>query len=197
MKPIDPINYISLDLEFNTIELRTTNIIQVGVSIGNYIEGIKETKSWFVDPGEPLSEHIISLTGITEGDIKNATDIKEIAWELGALINEYSCFVNPVQWGFNDAECLKNLFKKHKINFPYFGRQNIDVKQLFSFIEITNGRSIKAGLQNAMNKFKIKFEGHSHTADIDAKNTLKFFFELLRRQRIIEESIYSIKNLKV
>lgn len=197
MKIIDPINYISIDLEFNTIDLKTTNIIQVGIAVGNISEGVIKTQSWFVDSKEPLSEHIIALTGITESDISNATSLEQIALDLQTIIDQYKLFVNPVQWGFDDTDALKNAFKNSGIHFPCFGRRTIDVKQIFTFIEMTNGRSVKSGLKNSMNKYKIKFEGKPHRADIDAKNTLIFFFELLKRQRRIEESIQMIKDLKI
>ena len=48
-----------------------------------------------------------------------------------------------------------------------------------------------------MTKYKLKFEGKPHRADVDAKNTLMFFFELIKRQRKLEEMITSIKNLKI
>ena len=60
-------NYLSLDLELNNSREGLVNpkIIQVGISIGNYESGIILTKSWFLDPGEPIHEFITELTGIT------------------------------------------------------------------------------------------------------------------------------------
>jgi DNA polymerase III alpha subunit (gram-positive type) len=194
---INPTNYLALDLEFNTIDLKITNIIQVGVAIGNINDGIIKTQSWFVNPNEPLSDHIISLTGITEDDIKNAPPLQEIANDLKTLIETYNTFVNPIQWGFDDDEELKSAFRNNGINFPYFGRRAIDVKQIFTFLESARGNTTKSNLKNSMNKYKLKFEGKPHRADVDAKNTLIFFFELMNRQRKLEEMITSIKNLKI
>lgn len=197
MTPINPTNYLALDLEFNTVDLKTTNIIQVGVAIGNINDGVLKTQSWFVNPNELLSDHIIALTGITEGDIKSSTPLEEIAADLKTLIQTYDTFVNPIQWGFNDDEELKLLFRNNNIDFPFFGRRAIDVKQIFVFLEAARGNSVKSNLKNSMNKYKLKFEGKPHRADIDAKNTLMFFFELMNRQRKLEEMITLIKNLKV
>lgn len=197
MTPINPTNYLALDLELNTIDLKPTNIIQVGVAIGNIVSGVFITKSWFVNPNEPLSDHIIALTGITEGDIKSASSLEEIAADLKTLIQTYDTFVNPIQWGFNDDEELKSLFRNNDIDFPFFGRRAIDVKQIFVFLEAARGNSVKSNLKNSMTKYKLKFEGKPHRADVDAKNTLMFFFELIKRQRKLEEMITSIKNLKI
>ncbi len=197
MTPINPTNYLALDLELNTIDLKPTNIIQVGVAIGNINDGVLKTQSWFVNPNELLSDHIIALTGITEGDIKSANVLEEIAADLKTLIQTYDTFVNPIQWGFNDDEELKSLFRNNGIEFPFFGRRAIDVKQIFVFLEAARGNSVKSNLKNSMNKYKLKFEGKPHRADVDAKNTLMFFFELINRQRKLEEMITSIKNLKV
>lgn len=199
-------NYLALDLELNTEQGKTTYIIEVGVAIGNITDGIIFKKQWFVKPsrdlsGTPLfdntlSDFIVGLTGITQEDYdSNTTDLSVVATELRGLINEYDTFVNPVTWGIGDSEELKTTFKQEGIDFPCFGCRIIDVKNIFIFIEAANGRALSGGLRNAMNKYKIKFEGKPHRAATDAENTLRFFFHLLKRQNTLEEIVRTSKSL--
>jgi inhibitor of KinA sporulation pathway (predicted exonuclease) len=192
-------NFLALDLELNTnSEFQVTKIIQVGIAIGNFYKPEEIlTKSWYVNPNEPLSAHIQKLTGITEQNVQHeSTSIGQIAAELSAIIEQYQVFTNPITWGGNDAEELKSLFKQNNIDFPHFGRRIIDVKTNFIFLEYANDRSLAGSLKHSMEKYKISFEGEAHRADIDAFNTLRFFFYLADRQRKLEQVIDNMKSIK-
>ena len=192
-------NYLSLDLELNTdAEGKTTKIIQVGVAIGSpeYPDDII-THSWYVNPGEPLSPFITQLTGITESMVvEGSTPLSSIAEQLLELVDKYQTFVNPVQWGSGDGAELKGEFAAGDIPFRCFGHRHIDVKTIYSYIETSRGKEAKGGLQSCMSKHKLKFEGQPHRAEVDAFNTLRFYFALLLRQRTLEEAMQSIKTIK-
>lgn len=189
-------NFISLDLELNNAEdnsIINPKIIQVGISIGNDTQIIL-TKSWFLNPGEPIYPFITKLTGIQDSDvINNSTSLENLALELSELIKNYNCFVNPVTWGVGDVVALMNLFKEKNIKFPHFGRRELDVKQIYTFLMMSKGLNCKGGLSSAMGKFKTQFRGNAHRADVDAENTLRFFFELLKRQKKFEEILTTSK----
>jgi inhibitor of KinA sporulation pathway (predicted exonuclease) len=192
-------NYLSLDLELNTdAEGKTTKIIQVGVAIGSpeYPDDII-THSWYVNPGEPLSPFITQLTGITESMVVDgSTPLSSIAEQLLELVDKYQTFVNPVQWGSGDVAELKGEFAAGNIPFRCFGHRHIDVKTIYSYLETSRGKDAKGGLQSCMSKHKLKFEGQPHRAEVDAFNTLRFYFALLLRQRTLEEAMQSIKTIK-
>ena len=192
-------NFLALDLELNTnAEFKTTKIIQVGIAVGNFFKPEEIfTKSWYINPNEPLSEHIQKLTGITEKNVQEeSVPVEQVASELSALIEQYQVFTNPITWGGNDAEELKSLFKENNIDFPHFGRRIIDVKTNFIFLEYANDRSLAGSLKHSMEKYKISFEGEAHRADVDAFNTLRFFFFLTERQRKLEQMIDNMKSIK-
>lgn len=190
-------NYISLDLELNNSSDNSTpnpKIIQVGISVGNLNAGIILTKEWLIDPGENIYPFITDLTGIKNSDIKEkSVSLEVVASELSSIINNYQCFVNPVTWGAGDVTCLIKEFKESNIHFPYFGRRELDVKQLFTFLMQAQNKSFKGGLSSAMNRFKLSFIGKPHRADIDAKNTLLFYFKILERQKQLEDFVSAIK----
>ena len=189
-------NYLALDLELNTNELgNTTKIIQVGVAFGSNVSNI-ETRKWYVDPKEPLSTHIVGLTGITQEDINTkAVPLSQVATELASIIEANQTFVNPIQWGGGDDQELKAEFEENGIEFRCFGHRAIDVKTLFVFLQMAKGNSWKGGLRACMSKYKLDFKGEPHRADVDAYNTLVFYFELMKRQAKIEEMIRTAKEL--
>jgi inhibitor of KinA sporulation pathway (predicted exonuclease) len=190
-------NYISLDLELNNADDNSTpspKIIQVGIAVGNLNEGVLFTKSWFADPKEPIYKFITELTGIDDYKISlESVSLSVIAQELSEVIRNYECFVNPITWGSGDAVCLLKEFKDSNIHFPHFGRRELDVKQLYIFLMQAQNKSLKGGLASAMGKFHLPFVGQAHRADVDAKNTLLFYFELLKRQKTLENMISTIK----
>jgi inhibitor of KinA sporulation pathway (predicted exonuclease) len=199
MNPIRDQNYFSLDLELNNLNNGTTpRIIQVGVSIGSPVrpDDIK-TFSWYLDPEEEITPFITKLTGIDNQLIKEkAVPHQIVAEELGALININKCFVNPVTWGQGDADELKAEFRERNIHFPFFGRRIFDVKTLYVFNQMVQGKSPSGGLRKSMLSYGLTFEGQSHRAEIDALNTLRFFFYFLEKQRKFEEYKELMRTLK-
>ena len=202
MNPIRDQNYLSIDLELNSKQDGTTpRIIQVGVSVGSPVmpDDIK-TFSWYLDPQEPITPFIQQLTGITDEIIKEKSVSHEtVAQELGNIITENECFVNPIVWGGgekNDATELKDEFRERGINFPFFGRRVIDVKTLYVFNQMVQGKTPSGGLRKSMISYGVNFIGTSHRAEIDAENTLRFFFYFLNKQRKFEEYRMMMKEMR-
>ena len=203
MNPIRDQTYFSLDLELNSKQDGTTpRIIQVGVSVASPVmpDDIK-TYSWYLDPEEPITPFIQQLTGITDEIIKEkSVSHQVVAQELGNIITENKCFVNPVVWGGggegNDATELKDEFRERGIDFPFFGRRVIDVKTLYVFNQMVQGKTPSGGLRKSMISYGLDFIGTSHRADVDAENTLRFFFYFLNKQRKFEEYKNEMKEMK-
>jgi inhibitor of KinA sporulation pathway (predicted exonuclease) len=203
MNPIRDQTYFSLDLELNSKQDGTTpRIIQVGVSVASPVmpDDIK-TYSWYLDPEEPITPFIQQLTGITDEIIKEkSVSHQVVAQELGNIITENKCFVNPVVWGGggegNDATELKDEFRERGIDFPFFGRRVIDVKTLYVFNQMVQGKTPSGGLRKSMISYGLDFIGTSHRAEIDAENTLRFFFYFLNKQRKFEEYKNEMKEMK-
>jgi inhibitor of KinA sporulation pathway (predicted exonuclease) len=187
-------NFLSLDLEMNQ---PSGKVIQVGVAVGNVQSGVLCTRSWFLDPCELIDEQITELTGIDDGTIQQSSvPLEQVALELGNLITEHSCFVNPVQWGGGDARTLLSEFRLANVPFPFFGRREIDVKTVCGYLAMVEGRKPSGGLKSYLGKYGMEFSGTPHRADDDARNTLELWFALMRRQRVLEESRESIRRLK-
>ena len=191
--------YLALDLELNNKKDGTTpKIIEVGISIGSPQEPDNlQTFNWYLDPEEPIHPEITKLTGITDELIKShAVHHKTVAEELSALIKLHEVFVNPVTWGGGDATELLQEFRDRDIHFPHFGRRIIDVKTIFVFQQIVNGKSPVGGLRKSMIAHGLEFLGFPHRASADARNTLRFFFHFLNRQKTFEDFKDVMKTFK-
>lgn len=184
---MNQLQFFALDLEFNQPSKR---IIQVGLCLGARNESPENFQclKWYVDPGEPISEPITALTGITDDDIRtHAIPLPQVALEIGEALKARGSFVNPVVWGDGDARSLLAAFAGNDVLFPFFGHRSIDVKTLYVYLNIVLGRNARGGLKSAMAQYKVKFEGEPHRADVDAFNTLRLFFALLDRQSALED----------
>ena len=193
MNPLRDQNYFSLDLELlNKNDGTVPKIIQVGCAWGSPVrpEDIK-TYSWYLNPEEPITEFISKLTGITDEIIQEKSVSHEtVASELGDILKQNQCFCNPLVWGgnnkFSDASELKDEFTQRNIDFPFFGRRVVDVKTLYVFTQMVQGKSPSGGLRKSMISYGLDFLGTAHNAEYDALNTLRFFFYFLERQRMFE-----------
>ena len=196
-------NYLAIDLELNNKnDGKIPKIISVGIAIGSPVRPDNIfTSHWYIDPQEPITPFISQLTGITDEVIQTESISHEtVAEELGSIIKSWNCFTNPVVWGGggegNDATELKDEFRDRKIDFPYFGRRVIDVNTLYVFQQIVQGKSPSGGLRKSMISYGLDFEGTPHRADVDALNTLRFFFYFLERQKKFENYRELMKEMK-
>jgi inhibitor of KinA sporulation pathway (predicted exonuclease) len=119
----------------------------------------------------------------------------DIGQELSRLIKEHDVFVNPVTWGGGDSTELKDEFVQNGIEFRHFGRRWIDVKTWYTLRLLANGKRPTGGLSSAMGVYKLQFEGQAHRADVDAYNTLRLFFEILKRQKQMLDTVSLAKGL--
>lgn len=188
--------FLALDLELNQ---PSGKIIQVGIAIGKVDDRFENyfTKKWYIDPNEPIDQFIIDLTGITDSDIRaNCVSHETVARELGELIREHNCFINPVTWGGGDSRELLDEFSQRCVDFPHFGRRWIDVKTWYTLMMFARGKNPTGGLASAMGAFKLHFKGAQHRADIDAVNTLALFFKIIERQRALDGLLHDARAIQ-
>lgn len=178
-------NRISLDLELERpnsenqckdSQLTEERIIQVGYVIFDDITGehLKEVCRE-VNIRVPLSSFIKKLTGISDEQISNGTDLHNIITELHKDRSQFDASRKLLTWGSGDQECIL----KELVRFDWkFGRSALNVKHLFQTWAEANDISSSGGLKKSMNKIGIKFEGTAHNALTDAINTAKIFMVL-------------------
>ena len=194
---VDAQRYVALDLEYNQ---PSGTIIQVGVAIGSASQSQQDyvVRRWDLRVEEPISEFITQLTGITDEDCRAGVSLTQCAEELGSLLREHEVFVNPVTWGGGDSTDLLRAFAQVQVEFHHFGRRWIDVKTWATLLSLARTPTAKVqhgGLSKAMARHKLQFVGKAHRADVDAFNTLRLFFAILERQRVLEGCAARMKSL--
>ena len=202
----------SIDLEFNNDDQRNgpyykPEIIQVGVSVGLWPSSvILYTGAKYLRTGIPVLPRITELTGITTENLEQeGVSHQDIFDWLSGLKEEYKPFSNPVQWGGGDTDSLKEEFRFY-LGDPstLFGRRHIDVKTIFTFLEMVQGRSPKMGLRSALGRYKMQFRGEQHRADHDAENTLQLYFKMLNINKtiftfleMVQSTVLTVGRLKL
>jgi len=179
-------NFLALDLEMNQ---PSKKIIEIGVVVGNVGDGIIFEQSWIIDPLEPISEYITALTGIDDRLIKDScVPLKQARDEIADAQSRYGCYPNAVQWGKGDTDLLAKTLESSGIEPLRFGRRDLDVKTICVFQAISVGKKPKGGLSKYVAAHGLTFDGVPHRAAFDARATLNLFFELIRRERLRDNS---------
>lgn len=171
---------IALDLEMNQ---PSGKIIQIGACVGNVVTGeILRQQSWYINPEEPISEYITTLTGITDMDIeKEGYTLKEAYDQLSLMALHYGAHRSLITWGCGDQETLREQLNIIKENKEWrFGRRYWDVKTLFQALMLSRNQKIQSGLAKALIRMGMRFEGKKHDAGDDAYNTFLLFRRLLK-----------------
>lgn len=118
-----PYDFTVLDLETTGLNPKTDKIIEVGaVKVRDGV--ITETFETFVNPGRKLEERIISLTGITDADLKDAPSIEEILPQLIAFIGDDILVGHRILFDYS-------FVKKAAVNLKLsFEKQGIDTLKI-------------------------------------------------------------------
>ena len=179
-----PDKIVAIDLELNQLN-GNPKIIEIGISVGDIkTRQILETKRFFVNPEEEITEYINKLTGITQAMVANAPTISGAYDEVKVYLSQFNYRKQLVEWGNGDVYKLRGELMKvgRGIDDDWiFGWATMNVKGVAQAIKDAKGISLQSGLAKSMNFFGIRFIGVKHQAGDDAENTLRLYFELLRR----------------
>lgn len=168
------------DLEMNK---PSGKIIQVGALVGDLRNGrILQTFNQYVNPQETLDPFIIDLTGITQEVVDQADSLSPVKRQLEAFVTEFKACRSPVVWGNGDLRCLKG--QALEPGFFQGTHRELDIKTIHQVYCLSNGLSMRGGLEKALEVHGMKFKGTPHNALDDAINTFRLachVFSLLRK----------------
>lgn len=172
-------NILVIDCEYNQPSGKT---IQIGAAVFKVKTGeLLESMCLYVNPGEPLQQFIIDLTGVTERDVQNGYSIQDAYIVLKAMHKRHKCFKNPLVWGSgvrNDSQHI------HMEAFPeeenFMGFRVLDVKTIYQSVMMFQNSTVRGGLKKSMESCGLTFEGAAHDALADAMNTFRFWHFLVK-----------------
>jgi inhibitor of KinA sporulation pathway (predicted exonuclease) len=164
-------------------EDQTQEIIEIGVVPVNIVKmDIGATGVIRVKPERSsISQYCTDLTGITEKDLENAVSYQESVNWLREKFNSPFCAM--ASWGAFDRFMFERMSRINDCWYP-FCSEHIDIKTLFS---LWNGAKKGYGLEKAIKRLGMTFEGAHHNAGIDAENTAKIFLEMIGSFRVAFE----------
>lgn len=161
--------YAVIDLEATNAGV-TAAIIQVGIVI---IEGkeIVETYQTDINPHEPLSDHIKTLTRITDDQLAKAPDFSQVAKTIYELISDCVFVAHNVKF---DANLLAEALFLEGYDLLTPRVDTVELAQIF-FPHLE-----KYNLSYLSKQLGLDLE-EAHTAVADAKATAALFIKLLHK----------------
>lgn len=149
------------DVEATGLHVIRDRIIQIGIVKYSQEGGEPEEYSTYVNPGIPISEEAMRITGITPDTVRNKPSFQQVAQEIYEFIGDADLS------GYNcnrfDIPILMEEFARVGIDFVIDERRVIDVQRIFYRME---PRTLRAAHQYYCGE---KFaDAHDALADVRA-----------------------------
>jgi len=165
---------VVFDLETTGIDVVKDRIIQISY-IKVFPDGHEERGNELVNPGQPIPDEVVQLTGITNADVASKPTFKQLANKL------YEAFTGCDFAGFNsnhfDIPLLAEEFLRAGIDFDFSKCRLIDVQTIFHKME---RRNLAAAYKFYCGR-KMEDDFEAHRADQDTEATYRVLMGELDR----------------
>ena len=155
---------IVFDLETTGLDFIRDRIIQI-----SYIkvspDGTEERENLFVNPEKPIPREVVELTGITNGDVKDAPTFKTLAPPLSEKFK--GCDFAGYNSNHFDIPMLAEEFLRAGIDFDFSKVRLIDAQTIFHKME---RRNLAAAYKFYCGR-KMEEDFTAHRADEDTEAT--------------------------
>ncbi len=152
------------DIESTGINPRTDRIIELSIVKLLPPKGVRELRTFVVNPGIPIPPESSAIHGITEADVAGKPLFKDLAAEIYRFLE--GCDLA----GYNiirfDIPMLIEEFLRASINFSMEGRRLVDAQRIYHKRE---PRDLKAALQHYCGELYLE----GHRAESDALATVR------------------------
>ncbi len=176
--------YVVFDIETTGFSTEYDEIIEIGAN--KIVDGaIVSSFETFVNPHRPLSQKTTNLTSITDDDVKNAKDIKDVLLEFIEYIKGSILVAHNAKF---DVDFIYAKAKQNNVNIEEY--PVIDTLNLFRagyYKEVK-----KFNLEVLASHFKVKQE-HHHRATDDTRVTALCFLYML--EDLYKKGIYNYQDI--
>lgn len=157
---------VVFDLETTGLDLVKDRVIQISYIKVN-TDGTEKRANIFVNPGKSIPAEITELTGITNEDVKNQPQFKELA---AGLAEEFKgCDFAGFNSNHFDIPMLAEEFLRAGIDFDFSKSRLIDVQTIFHKME---RRNLAAAYKFYCGR-KMEEDFEAHRADQDTEATYR------------------------
>lgn len=159
-------SFVCVDLETTGLDPKRDKIIEIGAV---RVERGEVTAEWesFVNPGQKLSERIVELTGIHDGELSEAKPIGELLPEFFSFLGEDALLGHRVLFDFS---FLKKAAVNEKLVFERQGMDTLKIAR--KYLKDLESRSLGA----LCSYYEIRHS--AHRALEDARATTALYWKL-------------------
>ena len=157
---------VVFDLETTGLDMVKDRIIQMSY-IKVMPDGTEKRNNLFVNPGRPIPEEVVALTGISDEDVKDAPTFKQLAANLEKEIE--GCDFAGYNSNRFDIPMLAEEFLRAGIDFDFSKCRLIDAQTIFMKME---RRNLAAAYKFYCGR-KMEEDFEAHRADQDTEATYR------------------------
>ena len=157
---------VVFDLETTGLDMVKDRIIQMSY-IKVMPDGSETRKNLYVNPGMPIPEEVVALTGISDEDVKNAPTSKQLAANLQKEFE--GCDFAGYNSNRFDVPMLAEEFLRAGIDFDFSKCRLIDAQTIFMKME---RRNLAAAYKFYCGR-KMEEDFEAHRADQDTEATYR------------------------
>lgn len=157
---------VVFDLETTGLDLVKDRIIQISYIKVNP-DGTEERENLFVNPGKPIPQEVVELTGITNEDVASAPTFKQLAATLNQKFE--GCDFAGYNSNHFDIPMLAEEFLRAGIDFDFTKCRLIDAQTIFHKME---KRNLAAAYKFYCGR-KMEDDFQAHRADQDTEATYR------------------------
>ena len=157
---------VVFDLETTGLDMVKDRIIQMSY-IKVMPDGSESRKNLYVNPGMPIPEEVVALTGISDEDVKNAPTFKQLAANLQKECE--GCDFAGYNSNRFDVPMLAEEFLRAGIDFDFSKCRLIDAQTIFMKME---RRNLAAAYKFYCGR-KMEEDFEAHRADQDTEATYR------------------------
>lgn len=172
--------YVVFDVETTGLSAIYDSIIElaaVKMHKGNIVEEFQE----FIDPGHPLSETTVQLTGITDDMVRGSKSEKDVLQAFKAFAEDTVLVAHNASF---DMGFLNTAYKKHGMD-----SSKLPVIDTLEFSRFINPTFKSHRLNTLAKRFKVNLEQH-HRAIYDAQTTGHLLWIFIKKAKEEEDIHY-------